>query len=176
MRATALQDLLQETRTATQTSRVWSPRPVQLWGVSLTIQKLPTVPGAHLSRGTSYLPDNSLFMMTLTGRMEFRSFLACSVRHDCTNRDRIVTSGVSGLRKDRNKSRVGHSDWNVPLQTELWWDQTWASRTRPGRHYFSQTALKQKKIAASQCGTIFKAIVPLVPCWVCVTCFYQKPK
>lgn len=40
---------------------------------------------ARLNRGNPYLLDDSLLMMALTGRIEFRSFLCCSIRHDSAN-------------------------------------------------------------------------------------------
>lgn len=41
------------------------------------------LPSTRPIRGNPYLMDSSL-MMALTGRIEFRSFLCCSIRNDCT--------------------------------------------------------------------------------------------
>lgn len=47
-----------------------------------------------LIRGIPYLLDDSLLMMALTGRIEFRSFLPCSIRHDCADTERWEAGGL----------------------------------------------------------------------------------
>lgn len=49
---------------------------------------------ALLIRRTPYLLDNSLLMMALTGRIELRSFLCCSIRHDCADTERWEAGGL----------------------------------------------------------------------------------
>lgn len=49
---------------------------------------------ARLIRGIPYLLDDSLLMMALTGRIEFKSFLCCSIRYDCTDTERWEAGGL----------------------------------------------------------------------------------
>lgn len=49
---------------------------------------------ARLIREIPYLLDDSLLLMALTGRIEFRSFLCCSIRHDCTDTERWEAGGL----------------------------------------------------------------------------------
>ena len=61
------------------------------------------LPSARLIRGIPHLLDDSLLMMVLTGRMEFRSFLCCRIRLDCTETERWEAGGLdcSNLEKER---------------------------------------------------------------------------
>lgn len=60
-------------------------------------------------RGIPYLTDDSLLMMSPTGRMEFRSFLCFSIWHDCAVTERWEAGGLwitlshSGLEKGNMK-------------------------------------------------------------------------
>lgn len=56
------------------------------WGRRLT--------SARPIRGIPYLLDDSLLMMALTGRIEFRSFLCCSIRDDCADTERWEAGGL----------------------------------------------------------------------------------
>lgn len=60
------------------------------------------LPSTRPIKGNPYLVDSSL-MMALTGRIEFRSFLCCSIRNDCT-----VNKGMRS-RRIMNISWLAHS-------------------------------------------------------------------
>ncbi len=51
------------------------------------------LPSARLIRGIPYL-DDSLVMMALTGRIEFRSFLCCSIRDDWAETEKWEAGGL----------------------------------------------------------------------------------
>lgn len=92
--------------------------------------------------------DDSLLIISLTGRMEFKSLRRFRTWNDCegTERRGLELSHIWPTEAERKEEHSSYQPSSVPQQTGLEWLQTWPSRGLLGQHYFSQMALKHKRL------------------------------